>query len=469
VRELAGAWYGAVAEHLGWGYDAWFDRAVPDLTRAVVAGHDTDEPTVVLGQARGAAAMAFEDALCDLTCLLDVLPARTRRRIDDMHASAALAVGFASAPPRPGDHPSDAPFEDLPGLAARASGLYTSVGADPRVTHALVVVRATPDTAHVVAWHVQEEFPFVERVTCLPGGAFAVLVHRHPGLVLTLGHLDRRLRGDPLTAGSDVTIALRGLPVSRTRLDRFVGALQEPGAVPETFSLDDPRILAALEDAVRVARSATTPAHAPRWSRVRQATRRVWDGGLSLATAGLAAVTLAAAVAGVLGPKALDVVTLPDPVPAPRPARVPDAPGVGSAPAPDSAERAPTSSSRRAGGVVLVAAVSVPPGDAPAGGSADGRDGDDGHDRRSGRPERLGAPKAPRGAAGEQAGDAPAPPRDEDQGAPGKPGKPGKGAKPGEPAKADTALEKQAEREAKAAERDSKAQRRAEKRATDRR
>lgn len=314
TRDLVGAWYGEAGQMLGRPYHRWFDPVAEALVDEVLARGDVDDAAVRLGAARAHAGFHFDEVLADWSILFQLLPPAVRDELDEAHLTAALGAGFESVGPE--SFTRAAYFGGAGELRRRLGHLYRQhreAGLQVADTHALILVHVDADdlapgehgsALHSVATVLREHFPFVGAIASLGPTRFAVVAHRHPGLAVSIGTLQTALQSAPALLGTTLSLWLAPLPASAAALPRFVRRLVVNPAPAWAVGhvVDEPggdRLSAHFAETPR----ATTPVSGASLPRpVHRAVAEAWNGGLSLLTAALAVVLLAAGMVKAVGP-----------------------------------------------------------------------------------------------------------------------------------------------------------------------
>lgn len=305
IPEILGRWYEASSEALGWGFDAWYDAAVSPAVASLAAGRLDPAPLAALGAARAARGRSEQEALADLSHLLDAV---AERPVDAGPAEEALLRGFREGAPVPGW------FGDARTLSRRLRRLYD--GGEPTAAgYALLLVDvdltwlAGAERAMALvtaAERLHRQFPFADPIAGLGEPRLGVVVHRHPGLAVGSEALQMWLESDPLLAGA-TTLWLMPLPAAAAGVGPFVRELA--GAQrPLRVRGYEPRAAASGGPGAELLK-AVMPI-APRNEERRRSRLPVLltDGSGMLAAAALA-IFLAVGVARVVGPAGIPSTT----------------------------------------------------------------------------------------------------------------------------------------------------------------
>jgi hypothetical protein len=208
------------------------------LVRTLLDG--TADPCAVLGELGrrcGHDGHPFDQVTAWTNELIEVLPRRLRRRVDQRRAAVALANGWAEGAleRRHARGTGVAPMGALQMALEQCYDRCEAVGTDAAATYALVVLdvdsgllppipRAAAMAA--VASHARRVFAAGEPMAATPTGRLLVLVERSPQLSTTVSSVVATCEVSPLLAGcSRVQGWVEPLPRDRAHLDAHLADL----------------------------------------------------------------------------------------------------------------------------------------------------------------------------------------------------------------------------------------------------
>ena len=210
------------------------------LVRSLIDG--SSEPCAVLGELGrrcGHDGHPLDQVTAWTNELIEVLPRRMRKRVDQRRAAVALATGWADGAleRRHGRGTGVAPMGALQLALEQCYDRCEAIGANASSTYALVVLDVDsgllPPVARAaamaaVASHARRAFTAGEPMAATPTGRLIVLVERRPELANDVRSLVDLCETSPLVAGcSRVQGWIEPLAPDRSHVDAHLAELAE--------------------------------------------------------------------------------------------------------------------------------------------------------------------------------------------------------------------------------------------------